>query len=691
MSSFAATLIDESRCAQEPIHIPGSVQPHGVLVVLSEPELTVVQVSANIESLLGIPVANACGSAVSSILGPTAADRLEHALHGGDNGPLKNPLHFMLGAGDGEPVEFECVMHRCGARIVVELEPYLHSVSPNRIDPFGHVREPIERMEAAPDIATLVRNAAEAVRLISGFDRSLVYRFNEDWHGDVISESTNGVLPVAYLGLRFPAGDIPEQARRLYLLNPLRLIADVGYVASPLVPECDPVTGNPVDLSRAILRSVSPIHLEYLRNMGVRATLTISLVVNGRLWGLIACHHPQPRRIDYVARASCEFFGRMLSWQLDSRLTAEDAQRKLRAYTLIGAYTQALSTVDGLADGLLAQTQPLLDLFAARGLAVRLGGTFRRSGTTPGDPTVALIAAVLKESAIEGVAASHELSAIVPEVAAGAQGASGAILITLSEGGEDFLLCFRDEAVKSVDWAGDVRAPLTELAGKLHPRTSFTRWQETVRGQSARWSSQDVDSARRLRKRILERSETLEHVRSEERLRHVAHHDPLTQLPNRAAFHETLKHLLAEAQRDVEILAVLFIDLDSFKSFNDTLGHAAGDRILQAASTRMRGCVRHNDVVARLGGDEFVVISPKLSKVADADLVARKILAAIAKPFSVDDGLEIRLTASVGIAVYPGDSAQAETLLQHADLAMYKAKEQGRNRFVRFAGGAAPA
>jgi diguanylate cyclase (GGDEF)-like protein len=688
VNGSATAPVDKSRCAQEPIHIPGSIQPHGVLFVLSDPELVVLQVSANIETLLGFPVAGVLGTHVATVLGAGETERLERLLHE-ESRALASPPRFVLGRG---PLlaEFECVLHRSGNVVIVELERYEPSSSPNPFDAFAHVRTPIEQMERAPDIATLVRNAADAMRLISGFDRALIYRFDEDWHGDVIAESTNGGLPVAYLGLRFPASDIPEQARRLYLANPLRVVADAGYVPAPLVPEREPRTGQPVDLSRAVLRSVSPVHLEYLRNMGVSGSLTVSLIVEGRLWGLIACHHRQPRRVDYVTRASCEFFGRMLSWQLGSRLMNEDAQRKLSAYTLIGTYTRTLASIEELGEGLMADAQVLLELFAAQGLAFSVDGTLRRLGAVPDDASVGSIAAGLQYGAEDGVAASSQLATIVPEVALRDQGACGALLIRLSERGDEYLLCFREEVVKSIDWGGDMRVPVTEVAGKLHPRTSFRLWQETVRGQSARWSAQDHDSARRLRERIIERSQMLKHRRAEERLRHAANHDPLTQLPNRAGIDETLARLLIEAQRDDSILALVFVDLDHFKSYNDTLGHLAGDRVLQTAAVRMRSCVRHGDIVGRLGGDEFVVILPELAKPDDADFVAGKILAAIAEPLSVE-GHEIRCTASVGVAVYPSDSSDAAGLVRNADIAMYRAKERGRNCFARFEDGAGPA
>jgi diguanylate cyclase (GGDEF)-like protein len=394
-----------------------------------------------------------------------------------------------------------------------------------------------------------------------------------------------------------------------------------------------------------------------------------------------------PRRLDFVTRASCEFFGRMLSWQLGSRLMAGDVQRKLWASGLIGAYTQALSLVSDFSEGLLSQPQQLLELFAAQGLALRIDSKFRRSGRAPDEALATSIATALRPAAVDGVAVSHHLAALLPEFSADAATASGALLIMLSEDGGDYLLCLRGEVISSIDWAGDIRVPLTEANGKLRPRTSFALWQETLRGQSVRWSTQDVDSARRLRKRVLERLEAVEHLRAQERLRHVAHHDALTQLPNRVGFQESLAQLLAEAQRDGSLLAVLFVDLDHFKSVNDTLGHAAGDRILRAAGERMRGCVRHADVVTRLGGDEFVVISPNLSKADDADVVAGKILEAIGERFAFDEGRDIRLTASVGVAVYPADARETETLLQCADDAMYRAKEAGRNRFARFTRG----
>jgi diguanylate cyclase (GGDEF)-like protein len=672
----------ESTCAQEPIHIPGSIQPHGLLIVLSEPELIITNVSANAETLLRRSPAAVCGAPLAAIFGAPQADRLTAAIRRGDLAAI-NPMRFSL-SDAGARAEFECAVHRAGNAVIVEFEPFDRPAEHGQFDLFAHVRTPIAHMEGAPDIASLLSGAAADVGEISGFDRVMIYRFDEDWNGEVVAEVTGGALPKKYLGLRFPAADIPEQARRLYAINPLRLVPDARYEPAALVPPENPATGLAVDLSRAILRSVSPVHREYLQNMGVRATMTISILIEGRLWGLIACHHARPRRIDHGTRAVCALLGQMLAWQLGSRLTAQRLQKKLHANALIGSNGIALNGQNDLGAGLIAGAQDLLELFAAQGLVVRLDGAFRRFGTTPDDAAVAEIAAALKLTAEGGIAANHRIATLVPEAVPEAASTCGALLIALSESGDEYVLCLRQEVVQTVRWGGDIRAAVTERGGTLHPRTSFALWEQTVRGQSLRWLEHDLTSAQNLRRRILDRLQTIDRGRAEERIRYLARHDPLTQLPNRASFHHALLRALVEAEREGGMLAVLFVDLDHFKVFNEAFGHSTGDQILQAAGARLQDCVRHDDIVARLGGDEFVILSGKLASERSADLVAGKILAAISQPFLVEDRPEIRFTASVGIAVYPKDSHDGEALLQRADLAMHRAKERGRNGFQRF-------
>ncbi len=648
------------------------------------PDNTIAVVSENIEAMLGIPAAAALGAPLARVIGPKQSARLEAAIRRGEPVSILNPMLVPL-LWEGKVVDFECVLHRSGESIVVELEPYVVPPDPDRLDPFARVRTPVARMQAAPDISMLLGSAAVDLRALSGFDRVMIYRFDEDWNGEVLAESTGEAALVAYLGLRFPATDIPEQARRLYLQNPLRLVVDVAYVPALLRPQVDPTTNLPTDLSAAILRSVSPVHLEYLRNMGVRATLTISIVIDGSLWGLIACHHLTPRRLDYVTRASCQFFGEMLAWQIGSRNVASALQNKLYANAVIAEYDRSLIAHDSLADGLVGNAHDLVELFEATGLALQLGGDFRRFGETPGDDAaLAEIAAALQPHTREGIAASESIATFVPDSAPLPSCATGALLITLSERSDEYLLFFRPEISESIDWGGDIRVPAVERDGSLRPRASFELWKQVVSGRSLRWSNRDVANASRLRALLIERFQNSQRRSSDDRLRYIAGHDSLTDLPNRASLHETLHALTRGAAADREMLAVLFVDVDHFKLFNDEFGHATGDRILQAAATRMKASVRHNDVVARLGGDEFVVVARRISHEADAEALARKVLAAVSAPLEIAESKKIQFTVSVGIAVYPRDAGDADALLQQADLAMYQVKRRGRNGYQTF-------
>ncbi len=687
MSDAAA--VDLLTCDREPIHIPGTIQPHGILVVLREPDFVVTHVGANVEALLGVSVATICGSGLATLIGAAQFTHFADVVTHNSLADV-NPMRLTLNLRD-EACEFECVVHRWNGALIAEFERLDTPLRP-AIDLFANVRNPIARMEAAPDVAALVAVAAAEIAAISGFDRAMIYRFDAEWNGEVIAEVTAAGVPVSYRGLHFPAADIPAQARRMYLENILRLIPDVRYVPAPLVAAAGAAADAPVDLSRATLRSVSPVHLEYLENMGIRATLTISIVVGGRLWGLVACHHLTPRRIDYLTRAVCELLGQMLAWQIGTQIETEMLGQQLRTAALGAAFLAALGDEHDLVAGIAAATPHLIELFAAQGFVVQVGNTLRRFGETPADDgVIRAIAAGLAPTLDGGSAATHHVGAIVPGAGHIAGTASGALLITLNDGGDNYLLIFRGEMLREVHWGGDIREHTIERDGRLHPRASFALWRQPVCGQSARWSSADAAASRTVRQHILERSQIIERGQAEARICFLAHHDVLTQLPNRASVHDILQTSMREARRTASMLAVLFIDIDHFKLFNDAFGHATGDRILQAAAARMRRCVRHDDVVARLGGDEFVIVLRDLGSERDAEVVAEKVLAVIAEPLMVAALPEIRFTVSVGIAVYPADADDVDALLGHADLAMYRAKTNGRNAHARFdAGDAGP-
>jgi len=658
--------------------MPCSIQPHGVLIVLAATTFTVTHVSANIEPLLGISAAAACGAGLNAIFGVALGSRLEAGVRQGEL-VAANPLRFEWDAG-GTPLRFECVAHRSATSVILELEVLCVDDGGAQVDSYAQMSMLLARMERTLEITELVSLSAATVQKITGFDRAMVYRFDPAFNGEVIAEVTSEKLSAAFLGLHFPADDLPEQAPRLSPKSVLRIIPDVGSVPVPLIVAPALSVECVVDLSPAMLRGVSPVHREYLRNLGVGASMSISIVIRRRLWGLIMCHHRKPYRIDYAKRALCMLLADVLALQLASRMEARTFEAKVRTSALVGSHSRNLAAYDDIGVGLIAAAHDLFDLFCAQGVVVRHAGTFRCAGSVPDERGVGQIAAELFRMADNGVASTDRLADFVAPASLGANLPGGALLLALSGSCDEYVLCFRQETIQVVEWSGVVRAAAMDENGAPGPRTPLRLTKETIRGRSLPWSEHDADTARVVRQRIIERAHALDRRRADERIRYLADHDPLTQLPNRATFNTAL----SEAMRDGALLAVLFFDIDRFKRLNDTFGQAVGDRVLQAVAERLRRCVRPEDTVARFGADQFVVLTAPLATETDVQTVANAILTAISEPLIVANAQELRFTASMGVAVYPVDGQDAETLVRHADAAMLRSKELVHNRLGRF-------
>ena len=474
-----------ARCADEPIAVPGAVQPHGALLAVTEPDLTVVLASANAAGLLGQEMA---GRTLDALLAPADLDRLRTGL-AGDLAEL-NPLRVRV-AGS----EVDLVVHRSDGLLVTEWEPVLGAEQAGAV---WHRRLPsvLQRLSAAGTLEELGTVLARDVRSVTGFDRVMVYRFDAEWNGEVVAEDRRPDLD-PFLGLHFPAGDIPAQARALYTTNWMRLIPDATYRPAPLEPATHPRTGRPLDLSGSILRSVSPVHLEYLANMGVVASMSISLIDRGRLWGLISCHHHAgPHRPSYTDRTAAEFLGRTASLLLPTLSSADEqqqvvgvAQRQALLATAVGRAPRALTAA--LTEGPVTA----LDLLPATGAALRLDGRLILLGTTPPpDRLLPLVDAVLAS----GSPATDALARLVPGAADVADLASGVLAVPLGGGPGDFLAWFRPETLREVTWGGnphESKVAPGPTGPRLSPRRSFARWSETVRGTSAPWREHEVAAA----------------------------------------------------------------------------------------------------------------------------------------------------------------------------------------------------
>ncbi len=354
-------------------------------------------------------------------------------------------------------------------------------------------------LQGARSLDELLRNAAEAVRWVTGYDRVMIYRFAEDGHGQVVAEERLPSLE-PFLGLHYPASDIPAQARRLYALNWLRIIADIDYRPAVLVPAPGAERDPPLDLTYSTLRSVSPIHIEYLRNMGVAASMSVSLVHDGALWGLIACHHYTPRFVPFTVRMTCELLGQMLSTLILGFERRDEAERQRAIGERRVRLLERLNGADYLASGLTADPEDLLEVVGAAGAAVLEDGGLTAVGACPPEPAIRAFAAWMARERHE-VLASFRVAAELDGAPPLGPDAAGVLAVGLPQTENNALLWFRPAVETAVSWAGGPEKVYAEGPNgpRLTPRGSFELWRETVRDQSVRWSHLEIEVARALR------------------------------------------------------------------------------------------------------------------------------------------------------------------------------------------------
>ncbi|WP_374157511.1 SpoIIE family protein phosphatase [Mycobacterium sp. G7A2] len=498
------TPIDLDNCAREPIHIPGSIQPRGVLAVVDEHDFTVRHVSANVADLLDRAVDAVLGRHLSSLIGADQAAILEQASANFGDLRQRNPVECVIDVA-GEAKEFDAILHRDPGGLLVELE-IAHGERPYSFpNTYQAVRSSVEDLNRASTLSELYDTTARAVRDLTGFDRVMVYRYDDDFNGEVVAESKRADLN-SFLGLHYPSTDIPAQARALYEKNWIRLISDVDYTPAPLVPGTDAATGLPLDLTYATLRSVSPIHIEYLKNMGVRASMSISLLRHGRLWGLIACHHYSgPHLPPFGSRAAAEFLGSTLSLRLVDQYEEDELQKRLAAQEVLGELIVATLDDDTPLVTTLLDAPSLLDLVPADGVVVELEGQTVARGMVPAQDTVKDVVGWARIGHDE-IAATDRLAHELPDVDLDPAVAAGTLVLNLPDG--QYVAWFRREVLRSVDWGGDPHNKAIAVAEgdevRLSPRKSFERWREVVRRRGEPWTPSETESAAALRRHLVE-------------------------------------------------------------------------------------------------------------------------------------------------------------------------------------------
>ncbi|MEQ6916624.1 sensor domain-containing diguanylate cyclase [Halomonas aquatica] len=659
-------------CAREPVHIPGAIQPMGCLVSLDANLGRIRQVSANIENFLGISVTDALAGEPRKVLGDKLMDLLDTKLVKEDGSAS---VLTAQGEVQGERRRYHVVAYPSGDAFVVELE---YQMCPDGHLLMDKVNDWLVEVRRIDDTDTLLDALTQLVQAWTGHERVMVYRFDEQWNGRVVAETC---LPVAesYLDHSFPASDIPPQVRRLYDFNRVRSIPDALAPPVPVVPPCGPGETAPLDMSRGVLRAVAPIHQEYLTNMGVGSSLSIAMYEEEKLWGLLAFQGLKPRTLEADLRDALCTLVQIAMQRLRELRTRADTHLLQGIHDSNEILSDEKWRLLGPDDLIKRHGAQWLELLDASGIALVTGKKSRGMGALPDEENLVAMADSLNRHQPRDTAWHTQSLAKTPLATWQEGDLCGLLAVPLPLPTETphWLMFFRPEQRHSRRWAGKPEDIPMIRNGQLilAPRRSFAQWQEEVRGRSRAWRAIECRAAGDLAKNLAVLTSSHEIAKLNEKLKSLAYSDSLTGTWNRFRMEQAIDAELNAAERHDRPFAVLLLDIDYFKHFNDTQGHEVGDEVLVTLSRVLQNILRPTDLLGRWGGEEFLVLA------SDCDLIGGRHLAERLRQSAeaLDLGKLGSVTISVGVTIWrPGDTRKG--LVARADQAMYQAKEGGRNR-----------
>jgi chemotaxis family two-component system sensor kinase Cph1 len=492
--------IDLTNCDREPIHIPGNIQPHGFLIALNH-DFKITYCSENIANFTQVNAVTLLGTPVyflETVVLKKKEGFIANLIYIAQTEEGFRPVNpYAVTIGDNN---FNLIICASADQYMLELEPVASDLGADLQQAIGST---LSEILADANLSRLLNKTAQQVRKLIGYDRVMVYKFHDDGHGEVVAESKNEELD-PWLGLHYPASDIPQQARELYKRNLVRLIADVESVPSAILTYKE-LNKIPLDLSNSSLRAVSPIHIQYLKNMGVASSFSVSLIHQGELWGLIACHNYTPRYIHYKQREAAKLIGQVLSSALSFRQQEEDQHKNHRLKNAIEDLTRHLLRYNNIEDALFKHEVTLLHAVDAGGALLAYDNHFYHAGQTPDDAFLSGFVDWLQDNVHEAIYATWRLSEEYPPAAEHRATASGVLVCRLSRELKEYLIWFRPEVTTTVNWAGNPEKPVevTETGlFNISPRKSFETWTQTVQLTSAPWTNEDFHSALQLKEEV---------------------------------------------------------------------------------------------------------------------------------------------------------------------------------------------
>lgn len=498
------TDFDKTFCGKLPLHQTNLIQPHGLLLVVSTDDFQILQASENCQRLLDMPAQEVVRHRLDKFVAASDIRIIQERMQASGGGKL--PLSIRFGEGDHSESSM-VILHRKESYFVLEIDlpEYIRKEPGSFTQVFQEIKGLIAIIERAETVDEVCRTAAKAIKDLSGFDKVMLYSFDEDWNGSVLAEEKEPGMD-SYLGLKFPASDIPKPARDMYFKNPYRLIPNRDYAPVKLYPLLNPVTHTFSNLADSDLRSVAGVHLEYLKNMGVSASMSTRIIYEGRLWGLIACHHRTAKYLSFEECSVFELLSNVLSARITVLINGVKYKRREGLTVQFGQFVERMHRYPSLPAAILNNREQILQLLSADGAAICWNGDIEVFGQTPPLDEVEALCYWLQGKSVTGLYHQPSLTTDFEEAEGYAAVASGLLALPVQSDLGHFLLGFRKEAVHTVSWGGNPDEALTfeKDSPAYHPRNSFSQWQETVSRTAIPWTEVEQGAAEQLRNFLVE-------------------------------------------------------------------------------------------------------------------------------------------------------------------------------------------
>ena len=490
---------DATFCGRLPIHQTNSIQPHGVLLLLDDTVSTLLQVSENVSELLHQPAREIVGKPASAFLSPQSIHSLRSTIREGIHEKLPLTLTFIIKDGEEQVL---CLVHTVeeGCMIEAALKSFYPQQGRTFIHIYQRVKQVMQYINQCETLKDVCLVAARELKKVTGFDKVMIYRFDEEWNGTVLAEEAEDDME-RYLGLTFPASDIPKPAREMYVKNPYRLIPNREYENVKLYPLINPVSKGFTNLLNADLRSVATVHLEYLKNMQVMASMSARILYQDRLWGLIACHHKVPKYLSFEECSVVEMISNIVSQKIASLQNAEGVMLKQQLTRQFAALVENFVNENSMTEAFLDNAPLLQEFLHASGVAICWEGQIETSGLTPEQDNIETLVYWLRQKARQQTFHVHQLPLVFEEGRSFTENASGILALPIQPDRGNYLIAFRPELLTTILWGGNPNDAVQFEPNSTiyHPRHSFKVWQQTVHQTALQWHSEEIAAAEQFR------------------------------------------------------------------------------------------------------------------------------------------------------------------------------------------------